>query len=88
MFQQRCYKSYTETLSWFDARNRCLSGGGDLSSFDFVNDSPGLSILNGTWLSPTLSYWVGIRRALWKWEGSGNLIYLRLKLSHLAYKRK
>jgi len=66
----RCYKGSSETLSWFGARNRCLDGGGDLASFEFIVDTQGFGALNGSgWNQPT-TYWVGLQRMKWTWQYS------------------
>ena len=66
----RCYKGSSETLSWFGARNRCLDGGGDLASFEFIVDTQGFGALNGSgWNQPT-TYWVGLQRMKWTWKYS------------------
>lgn len=70
----RCYRSYrNEALSWYDARERCLTNGGDLASFDFISYNQGLNVLNGSWLTPMTSYWIDLRKEWWWWQGSRTL---------------
>jgi len=66
----QCYKSFTQMLSWYDARNRCLDQGGDLASFDQITSNAGFKALNGSWINTSNSYWIGFRREWWTWQSS------------------
>lgn len=68
----QCYKSFPEWVSWYDARNRCLVGGGDLASFDHIKTNAGFKALSGSWINATHNYWIGIRKEWWTWPSSNS----------------
>ena len=61
--ESRCYVKYDEEMSWFSARNNCLTNNGDLASFTQ------LSLLSGKIDSDGV--WVGLRNNQWKWQNAG-----------------
>lgn len=58
--ENRCVVVYVETLSWFNARNKCLANSGDLASFSQ------LSLLDG--MVDSTGFWVGLRHSQWNWQ--------------------
>lgn len=71
LYRQQCYVKYdTENVTWYEARNTCISSGGDLATFNYPDSSYDINLaapLNTSWLIPNLSYWVGIRYNEWSW---------------------
>src|SRR6218665_1895729 len=61
--ENRCYVKYDKKMSWFGARNNCLSNNGDLASFTQ------LSLLEGK--IDSRGVWIGLRNSQWKWENTG-----------------
>ncbi len=77
LYNKRCYVKYeNETLTWYKARERCINYGGDLAQFQPAYNpySPPFST---SWLSNSLTYWVGIRWKDWSWKPAG-VLALRL----------
>lgn len=54
-FENSCYRASLVALSWSDARDDCLAGGGDLVSIDSVGEDAFVAALLGTslWLGAT-----------------------------------
>src|SRR6218665_257018 len=65
--ENRCYVKYDAKMSWFGARNNCLSNHGDLASFTE------LSLLDGKIDSDGV--WIGLRNSQWKWQYPGRQCY-------------
>lgn len=66
----RCYIATKESVSWYEARNRCLKGGGDLASFANVT-----SINFTSWLDSDASfvrYWIELRFIWYTRDDSGS----------------
>jgi len=63
-FEQRssCFVFYSdEFLTWYDARNKCLSKGGDLATFVDVDSNVDIGRL------ATRPHWIGLRSSWWTW---------------------
>ena len=67
-FDGKCYTAVNDSVNWYEARNRCLKGGGDLASFANVT-----SINFTSWLvsHPAVRYWIGLRFGGYIWKDSG-----------------
>lgn len=75
LFNGICYVKYeNETLTWYQARERCINNGGDLAMFQNDPQNKGYPQLNTSWLN-THTYWVGIRWDDWRWNSPGMFLY-------------
>lgn len=74
----RCYWAIYDVLTWHKARNSCLNVGGDLASFDAVNDTDLKDSLKGLRVSKEKGFWVGLSKSVWRWNDKGNGIYIAL----------
>lgn len=73
IFNNRCYVKYeNESLTWYQARERCINNGGDLAQFQ-NRSNPWIPPFDTSWLDQSLTYWVGIRWNDWSWKSSGTL---------------
>lgn len=70
-YERQCYVKYdTENVTWYEARNTCISKGGDLATFNYPKATNGQKYgppFDASWLILNLSYWVGIRFYNWSW---------------------
>jgi len=69
-----CYRKFHDSYSstWFNASNKCLSGGGSLAAFANLrrpSDNHQLIL----WLSTDKIYWIGLIRPWWKTTSEGDL---------------
>ncbi|ELT93106.1 hypothetical protein CAPTEDRAFT_77951, partial [Capitella teleta] len=67
---RNCYLDNEDELTWEDAREHCVSLGGDLASVAGPHDQSFMSELS--WSSPSESHWIGgneiDRSSGWKWS--------------------
>lgn len=62
---QGCIKtSGDDSRLWYDARNQCLTNGGDLA---ILNDNDLVTLRNSNKLIATNSHWIGLRKNAWYW---------------------
>lgn len=64
-FERRssCFVFYSdELLTWYDARNKCLSKGGDLATLVSVESNVDIGKL------ATRPHWIGLRSSWWTWS--------------------
>src|SRR6218665_2498661 len=77
IFNGSCYiKKDGDARTWFHSREICRNMGGDLATFNYVNDTyfgNYVAPLNTSWLDASLTYWVGIRWQKWLWKSPGKL---------------
>lgn len=67
----KCYRKREARSTWFQARQNCKKGNGDLASFETLNDAIlKLSLLELS-LRDELDYWIGIQRPLYHLDNNG-----------------
>jgi hypothetical protein len=71
LFNNRCCVKYdNESLTWYKARENCISYGGDIAQFK-NGSNPWIPPFNTSWLNLSLTYWAGIRWNEWSWKYAG-----------------
>jgi len=62
VYNNNYFVAYIDTFTWYDARDQCLSLGGDLPSLDALGT-------DWSWLNAKSSiysqYWIGLRNTWW-----------------------
>lgn len=78
----RCYQMThrPKRVNWYEARNECLDGGGDLASFETLNDNEIKVSLKNLSLHSETYYWIGLQKNEWRWEDTGLLLCLPVSL--------
>lgn len=78
-FTQQESKPYTANegpVSWYDARKKCLTSGGDLASITNLRTTD-----VGLYLTRNQKYWIGLHRNKWIWNSTGDRSRSTLELS-------
>lgn len=81
LFNGSCYQKGDTRFNWYDARNECLDNGGDLASFQTLNDFNKSVSLKNLSLTSNEIYWIGMQKNEWQWEDTGQPLYLSLCFS-------
>lgn len=80
-FNGRCYQKRHGWFKYYDARNNCTNGGGDLASFETLSDiNINVSLKNLSLISSWV-YWIGLQKNEWRWEDTGLPLCLSLCFS-------
>lgn len=61
-----CVKKNSDRRTWYDARDQCLSAGGDLAVLDYAD----LDVLTDRGQIYILR-WIGLRKTSWRWNLNG-----------------
>lgn len=81
LFNGNCYQIQKRSFYWYDARNECLGGGGDLASLETLHDANISVSLRSLSLHSNWNYWIGLQKNEWRWQDTGQPLYLYLCFS-------